>query len=189
MFERFTASARDVVRGAPAYAARPGPGTVGEGELLLALLDGNGSPGAEALGALGVRERRASVEDALRQARRRGGLTNSDAEALAGLGIDVAEIVSRVEREHGPGAFDTASRQPARRGRSLRGPFGPEAKAVLERSLRVALGRGDKHIGDEHLLLAMVAKPGLAASVLAEHGVTHADVVQALDRQKQAGAR
>ncbi|MFD7662200.1 Clp protease N-terminal domain-containing protein [Streptomyces sp. NPDC059788] len=186
MFERFTASARDVVRGATAYPARPGPGTVGEGELLLALLDGSGSPGAEALGILGLRERRTSVEASLSQARRRGGLTAADAEALAGLGIDVSEVVSRVEREHGEGALDAASRAPARRGRSLRGPFGPEAKAVLERSLRVALGRGDKHIGDEHLLLAMVAGPGLAASVLAEHGVTHADVVRALEQQAAA---
>ncbi|MEU7154053.1 Clp protease N-terminal domain-containing protein [Streptomyces sp. NPDC045470] len=187
MFERFTASARDVVRGAPAHAVRPGPGTVGEGELLLALLDGRGSPGAEALAALGVRERRASVERSLDEARRRGGLTAADAEALAGLGIDVTEIVTRVERAHGVGALDSASAPRERRGRSLRGPFRPEAKAVLERSLRVALGRGDKHIGDEHLLLAMVSGPGLAASVLAEHGVEHADVVRALGERAAAG--
>ncbi|WP_206504090.1 Clp protease N-terminal domain-containing protein [Streptomyces chrestomyceticus] len=187
MFERFTASARDVVRGARAYAVRPGPGTVGEGELLLALLDGRGSPGAEALAALGVRERRASVERSLEQARRRGGLTSADAEALAGLGIDVAEIVTRVERAHGAGALGSASAPKERRGRSLRGPFRPEAKAVLERSLRVALGRGDKHIGDEHLLLAMVSGPGLAASVLAEHGVEHADVVRVLGERAAAG--
>ncbi|MFH9421646.1 Clp protease N-terminal domain-containing protein [Streptomyces sp. NPDC017529] len=186
MFERFTASARDVVRGAPAYASGAGPGGVGEGELLLALLDGTGSPGAEALGALGVRERRASVEHALDEARRRGGMSSVEAEALAGLGIDVAEVVSRVEREHGAGALSTASGPAKRRGRSLRSPFGPEAKSVLERSLRVALGRGDKYIGDEHLLLAMVTGPGLAAAVLAEHGVTHADVVRALERPAAA---
>ncbi|MFH8348144.1 Clp protease N-terminal domain-containing protein [Streptomyces sp. NPDC018045] len=186
MFERFTVSARNVVRGATAYAVRPGPGTVGEGELLLALLDGQESPGAEALAALGVRERRASVQRSLDEARRRGGLTATDAEALAGLGIDVTEIVDRVERAHGAGALDAASVPPARRGRSLRGPFSPEAKSVVERSLRVALGRGDKYIGDEHLLLAMVAKPGLAASVLAEHGVTHADVVRVLGERAAA---
>ncbi|MFH8751342.1 Clp protease N-terminal domain-containing protein [Streptomyces rimosus] len=187
MFERFTVSARDVVRGAPAYAVRPGPGTVGEGELLLALLDGRGSPGAEALAALGMRERRASVMRSLDEARRRGGLTAADAEALAGLGIDVAEVVTRVEQAHGAGALATASGRPARRGRSLRSPFGEEAKSVLERSLRVALGRGDKYIGDEHLLLALVAKPGLAASVLAEHGVTHADVIRVLAKPAVAG--
>ncbi|MEV5593149.1 Clp protease N-terminal domain-containing protein [Streptomyces sp. NPDC052496] len=187
MFERFTASARDVVRGAPAHAVRPGPGTVGEGELLLALLDGRDSPGAEALAALGVRERRASVERSLDEARRRGGLTAADAEALAGLGIDVTEIVTRVEQAHGTGALDAASAPPARRGRSLRSPFTSEAKSVVERSLRVALGRGDKRIGDEHLLLALVAKPGLAASVLAEHGVTHADVVRVLGERAAAG--
>ncbi|CAM5726826.1 hypothetical protein SBADM41S_09146 [Streptomyces badius] len=43
---------------------------------------------------------------------------------------------------------------------------------MLENSLRVALGRGDRFIGEEHLLLALTAKPGSVADVLAEHGAT-----------------
>ncbi|UNO39971.1 Clp protease N-terminal domain-containing protein [Streptomyces sp. MST-110588] len=191
MFERFTASARQVVREAVAHAELAGRGSVGEGELLLALLDRTGSPGADVLTALGLRERRASVEAALHRAHRRGGISASDAEALAGLGIDVEEIVARVEREHGAGALAAAGApgpKEKRRGRLRRPYFTPEAKSVVERSLRVALGRGDKYIGDEHLLIALLGRPGLAASVLAEHGVQQADVLRVLaERQAEAG--
>ncbi len=58
--------------------------------------------------------------------------------------------------------------------------FTPGAKTVLENSLRVALGRGDRFIGEEHLLLALTAKPGSVADVLAEHGATCTAVQRAL---------
>lgn len=41
------------------------------------------------------------------------------------------------------------------------------------KSLRIAAGRGDRHIGGEHLLLALTARPGVVADVLAEHGATY----------------
>ncbi|MET9294762.1 Clp protease N-terminal domain-containing protein [Streptomyces sp. NPDC003077] len=186
MFERFTVSARNVVRGAAEYAERGDRATVGPEELLLALMDLTGTPGARALAELGVIERRASVESALERARRRGGVSEADAEALAGMGIDVEEIVARVERVHGVGAL--AAREPVRRRFFSHRPFTKEAKSVVERSLRVALGRGDKHIGDEHLLLALVTAPGPVAVALADHGATHADVVRVLDeRGEKAG--
>ena len=51
-------------------------------------------------------------------------------------------------------------------------PFTPRAKAVLEISLREALGLGDRHIGSEHLLLGLLREgQGVAAQVLAEQGV------------------
>ncbi|MGO4753133.1 peptidase, partial [Streptomyces sp. 2MCAF27] len=57
MFERFTTSARQVVKGAVEYAdgmgGGAGSGTVGEAELLLALLDRTGTPAADVLAALG----------------------------------------------------------------------------------------------------------------------------------------
>lgn len=59
-------------------------------------------------------------------------------------------------------------------------PFTPGAKSILEKSLRVALGRGDRFIGEEHLLLALTAAPGVVADVLAEHGATYATVHRAL---------
>ncbi|MBL1098230.1 Clp protease N-terminal domain-containing protein [Streptomyces coffeae] len=192
MFERFTSSAREVVHGALRHAEETGSAKVGEPELLLALLDRTGSPAATVLSGLGAHGRRASIERSLAEARRRGGISDADAEALAGLGIDVEEIVARVEEAHGAGAL-AAPRGPGGRtgprrgGRRVRRPFAPEAKSVLERSLRIALGRGDRHIGDEHLLLALLARPGVAASVLADHEVTYVRVERALDVRPGAG--
>ncbi|WP_199551248.1 Clp protease N-terminal domain-containing protein [Streptomyces sp. N35] len=171
MFERFTEGARGVVEGAVAHAERGGAAEVEPGHLLLALLDARGTKGAFALSALGVRPE--AVVSGLEEARRRGGVSAADAEALAGLGIDVGAIVSRVEEAHGEGAL--AHGRP--RGRRLwagsgHRPFTREAKSVLEQSLRVALARKEKSIGDEHLLLAMAARPGVVRDVLTGCGVT-----------------
>ncbi|ASR00159.1 hypothetical protein CGL27_17240 [Streptomyces sp. 11-1-2] len=165
--------------------------------------DRKGSPAAEVLTALGAHGRRASIERALAEVRRRGGITGADVEALAGLGIDVDEIVARVEEAHGVGALATAgstpdstpdsapgsasARAPRRGRRPLRRPFSRETKSVLERSLRIALARGDKHIGDEHLLLALTARPGVAAHVLADHDVTYIQVERALAARATKG--
>ncbi|MFG2493897.1 Clp protease N-terminal domain-containing protein [Streptomyces caniferus] len=182
MFEKFTAEARAVVRGAVEHADRTGSGTVGEPELLLALLDRTDSPAAAVLRALGVHERRESVADALAAVRRRGGVSTADAAALAGLGIDVDAVVARVEQEHGVGALAVDGR--AGRRQRLRRPFTAEAKSVLERALRMAVGRGERHLGDEHLLMALAAGPGPAGAVLADHGATHGEVVRALEESR-----
>ncbi|MGC5346775.1 Clp protease N-terminal domain-containing protein [Streptomyces sp. DT171] len=179
MFERFTRAARAVVTGAVGHAERAGSGTVGEEHLLLALLDREGTRAAFALTALGITDRRASVEAALARTRRRGGLTDADTEALAEFGIDVSEIVARVEEAHGEGALrDAGAAAPRGSGRR---PFTRDAKKVLEKSLRIAVGRGDRSIGDEHLLLALTARPGgVVADVLAEHDATYPTVERAL---------
>lgn len=105
MFERFTKDARAVVEGAVGHAERAGAGAVDEEHMLLALLDREGSRGSFALASLGAAGWRDSMERALAEARRRGGLSRAEAEALSGLGIDVSEIVSRVEEAHGVGAL------------------------------------------------------------------------------------
>lgn len=178
MFERFTADARDAVTGAVAEAHRAGAATVTEEHLLLALLDSG------ALDPLGVD--RAAVAADLAAARRRGGMSKADTEALAGLGIDLAEIVSRVEETHGEGALSSAAPRRRTLGSSLRSalgrpesgsghlPFTQGAKKVLEQSLRIALGRGDRNIAGLHLLLALLSRPGTPAEVLADRGVTYA---------------
>ncbi|MFC9030177.1 Clp protease N-terminal domain-containing protein [Streptomyces arboris] len=178
MFERFTQGARATVKGAVAQAERVGAGPVTEEHLLLALLEQEGSRASFALAALGLSGRRASLDAAFAEARRRGGLTKADTEALAGIGIDVDAVVGRVEGAHGEGAL-TAGRG-SRRWWSGHRPFTPGAKSILEKSLRVALGRGDRFIGEEHLLLALTAAPGTVADVLAEHGATYATVHRAL---------
>ncbi|MFF2013694.1 Clp protease N-terminal domain-containing protein [Streptomyces sp. NPDC058195] len=175
MFERFTGGARGVVTGAVARAERAGAVAVTEEHLLLALLDRGEGRAGFAAAALGLTDRRAAVEEDLATARRRGGLTRADTEALAGLGIDVAEVVARVEEAHGEGALDRSRRRGAGRR-----PFTPGAKDVLARSVRIAVGHGDRAIGDEHLLLGLAARPGAVADVLAAHGATLAAVERAL---------
>ncbi|MES4888851.1 Clp protease N-terminal domain-containing protein [Streptomyces sp. NPDC096012] len=179
MFERFTKDARAVVEEAVGYAHGSGAQIVDAEHLLLALLDREGGRASFALSALGLTERRESVRRALAEARRRAGLTRAEADALAGLGIDVSEIVARVEEVHGVGAMSRDRKERAWwTGR--RPSFGRDAKETLQRSLRIALARHDRYIGDEHLLLALTARPGVAAEVLADHGVTHEGVRQVL---------
>ncbi|MEV0488627.1 Clp protease N-terminal domain-containing protein [Streptomyces atratus] len=178
MFERFTGGARAVVTGAVDQARKTGSDSVTEDHMLLALLDQQGNRAAFAVAALGLIDHRASVEAALTEARRRGGLTKADADALAGIGIDVTEIVARIEDAHGEGVL--AADRKDRRGRSGRPAFARSAKIILEKSLRVAVGRGDRFIGEEHILLAFTVTPGVVADVLTEHGATHEAVTRAL---------
>ncbi|MGW7303739.1 Clp protease N-terminal domain-containing protein [Streptomyces sp. NPDC054829] len=186
MFERFTKDARAVVKGAVEHAERTGASTVDTEHLLLALLDREASRGSFVLAALGLTERRESVREALGEARSRAGLSRAEADALAGLGIDVAEIVARVEEVHGVGAMSGDLKDKGRW--SGRRSFSRETKGVLERSLRIALAHRDRHIGDEHILLALTAFPGVPAEVLADHGVTNASVTRVLYGQGQAKA-
>lgn len=174
MFERFTEGARRVV-GRAADRAVHEPCVTTE-HLLYELLALRGTQGAAVLDRLGVAARRADLERDLDAARRRGGITKADADALAGLGIDVAEVVDRVEAVHGAGALAPPATRRRRRGIPLDG----QAKAVLEKSLRIALARGDKHVGDEHMLLALAATPGIAAEVLADHGATYTAIEEAM---------
>ncbi|THA73476.1 peptidase [Streptomyces sp. A0642] len=185
MFERFTKGARAAVTGAVTHAERADAGSVTEEHLLLALLDQEGSRASFAVAALGLKARRASVEAALADARRRGGMTKADAEALADIGIDLTAIVSRIEEAHGEGALLRGRAE--RRWWSGNRAFTKEARKILEKSLRIALGRGDRFIGEEHLLLALTASPGVVADVLAEHGATYGTVDRALYGDGDAG--
>ncbi|MFD8432325.1 Clp protease N-terminal domain-containing protein [Streptomyces coelicoflavus] len=179
MFERFTKDARAVVQGAVEHAEEARAGTVEPEHLLLALLDREGSRASFALAALGVDEHRDAVRRELREVRRRAGLSQAETEALAGLGIDVSEIVARVEEAHGAGAMSVGDRRSGRRWSGHRS-FSRGAKEVLEKALRVAVARRERHIGDEHLLLALAVRPGVPAEVLADHGVTHESLTRVL---------
>lgn len=181
MFERFTKDARAVVEGAVGHAEREGATRVEETHVLLSLLDREGSRGSFALASLGLPPgRRAGLVRDLAETRRRGGLSRADADALSGLGIDLSEIVSRVEETHGEGALAAAARGGPPGGRFGRRPFSRGAKDLLTGTLRVALARGERQIGDEHLLLALTTRRGTSSEVLADHGVTHASVTRVL---------
>ncbi|GAA3831949.1 Clp protease N-terminal domain-containing protein [Streptomyces coacervatus] len=179
MFERFTKDARAVVQGAVAHAERAGAPSVDAEHILLALLDREGSRGSFALTSLGVTgERKESVREAVAEARRRAGLSQAEADALAGLGIDVSQIVARVEEVHGVGAMSGGRQDKG--WWSGRRTFGRGAKQILETSLRMAVARGHRYIGDEHILLALTVRPGVPAEILADHGVTHESLIRVL---------
>ncbi|MFG3657626.1 Clp protease N-terminal domain-containing protein [Streptomyces sp. NPDC047706] len=178
MFERFTRDARAVVKGAVEHCEVAGAQTVDAEHLLLALFDRGTGRGSFALAALGLDRSRDAVVRALEEARRRAGLSQADTDALAGLGIDVSEIVSRVEEAHGVGAM--AGDREDRGWWSGRRTFSRGAKDVLEKSLRIAVARRERTIGDEHILLALTAHPGVPAEVLAEHGVTYESVTRVI---------
>lgn len=128
MFERFTQDARAVVKGAVEQAAAMGATSVAPGHLLLGLLEREGSRASFALAVLGGGEWKDAVRAEPAEVRRRGGLTQAGTEAPAGLGIDVAEIVARVEDTHGVGA-PSGSGRGRRTGRI---PFEKGEKEVLQ---------------------------------------------------------
>ena len=70
--------------------------------------------------------------------------------ALASAGVSLA-AARRAAEADGPG--DGAGSE---RSAGERLPVSPEARAVMEQSLREAVRRGDGHLGVEHLLLALL---------------------------------
>jgi len=172
MFERFTKDARRVVVSSLRTATESGAGKVGPEHLLLAVADTSDGAGARVLAGFGV------TADSLRTAlTRRGRLTDDEIRALRTLGIDAEEVFRRVEEAFGQDALDEPTAPPRRRRGLLGSPFEPTARKVLEISLRETIALGHRHIGSEHLLLAIlrVGVSGPMSTVLSEHAVTYDD--------------
>lgn len=186
MSARLARSSRAVIVDAVERAHSEGANEVREEHLLAAVLS---EPAMQPL----LREMHQLPDAAVllaevRRARRRGGLSAVEADALAGeLGIDLDAVVDRVEGALGEGALD-ATRGPARRGRI--GPsVSAEVDAVLRAAARQASARGDGDLRTEHVLLGLLAQPGLVADTLGRRGATVATVLAVLDaRDAQAGA-
>lgn len=168
MFELFTQEARAAVVEAQQQARDLGHDRISSTHLLLALLDGDAAA-ARVLRRIGVR-RDTVIADLTT-------LGGSDAEALKHLGIDLDAVRREAEATFGPGALD----RPA--GRSARGlrarllgehlPFGADAKAALEQSLREAKTLRHHYLGTEHILLGLVANEhGAVPSALSRLGLT-----------------
>ncbi len=194
MFEQFTPAARQVVVCAQEEARTFGHPWLGTEHLLLGVLAEPGAPGVSVLADLGVTM--GAGRAALRQLVGTGGLSESDAEALRTLGIDLDEVRRRVEASFGPGALDypwlsqNVSRQQARRRRPWRRrrceqpdvtghlPFMPRAKRALERAQREALALGDQYIGVEHVLLGLLDPKGNMAVELLRHLDTDPEIIR-----------
>jgi ATP-dependent Clp protease ATP-binding subunit ClpC len=102
--------------------------------------------------------------------------------ALTSMGISLEEMRQAVQDSIGRGA------QPPESGHI---PFTPQAKKVLELSLRESLQLGHEYIGTEHILLALIREGGGAAQLLAGAGVdldrARQQVVELLYGHREAG--
>lgn len=154
MFERFTRDARAAVMSAVSESERRGDRHIGTEHLLLGVIASANPMTSAAVDAAGLH---------LQAARR--ALDDADSDALAAIGIDVTAARARSEAwRRSPGRF---LRRPAHR------PFTGGAKQTLEATLREALALRDRHIGTEHLLLALCARsaPDPASLLLRVLGV------------------
>jgi len=151
MFERFTETARAAVTGAVAEAEHRQDSYVGSEHLLLGLL---GQPPDLATRSIGL-----SLSDL------RAGLDSLDRAALGTVGISFETGSSR----------GTRGRRVRRRGHL---PFTGGAKQVLTGALKEAIALGHRHIGTEHILLAITDRPSqdLAVRLLEHLGLTPAVV-------------
>ncbi|MCZ2828568.1 Clp protease [Modestobacter sp. VKM Ac-2986] len=142
MFERFTDEARLAVVRAQEEARQLDASRIEPVHLLLALTRDTGR-GGTALAASGVDHatlRAALTPDAL------------DADVLAAVGVDLAQVRATTEAVFGPGALD--------RGRGpVRGhlPFTDGSKRALEETLRAALQRKERRLDTGHVLLGVLA--------------------------------
>jgi len=163
MFERFTKRARRVVEQAHVHALAATAGDVRPEHLMMALLEDEESLAVRVLASLEVPA--GSLRAALdaRRAQYVDGLDEEDAEALRLIGIDLDEVVRRIDRNLGGGAT---------RGRKPR--FSRGSKKVLELSLREAIALRHNYIGTEHLLLALARiDDRVVADTFAALGVEH----------------
>jgi ATP-dependent Clp protease ATP-binding subunit ClpA len=184
VFERFTTSAREVVVRAVAEAERRDSPVVDVEHVLLALADERSPATARALEVAGITPAGvAAVVAELELSARRGGLGPDDAAALRSIGIDLDAIVAGVEATHGTRALAPPQRphrrpllrrrRPAARPRPRRHrPFTPDAKRVLERSLREAVDAGERELTPMHILLGVVTGRDPVGQALAARGVT-----------------
>jgi ATP-dependent Clp protease ATP-binding subunit ClpC len=102
--------------------------------------------------------------------------------ALTSMGISLEEMRQAARDSIGRGA------QPRESGHI---PFTPQAKKVLELSLRESMQLGHEYIGTEHILLALIREGGGAAQLLARAGVdldrARQQVVELLSGHREAG--
>jgi ATP-dependent Clp protease ATP-binding subunit ClpA len=144
VFERFTKAGSNTTSRALDAARRLGAEQVEPEHLLLALAEGDADPAARALHEIGV------DGDAVAEA-----IEQDLVAALEAVGVPASVLASTPVRPRGD-----------------RPGFSAQAKRALELAVREALRRGDRRIGTEHVLLALLRRPGLVGGrVLARLGV------------------
>jgi ATP-dependent Clp protease ATP-binding subunit ClpA len=109
-----------------------------------------------------------------------------DADALALLGIDLDEVRRSAEAAFGPGALD---RPPGCRGSARHIPFTPRAKKSLELALREAVRLKHREISSGHVLLGILREGGnMGTKLIADAGVRFDDLRNDVVRRLSAAA-
>jgi ATP-dependent Clp protease ATP-binding subunit ClpA len=148
MMERFTKAARELVERTQQIALESRASQVRPEHLFAALLWDDGCLAVRVLNTQGGTSERLRTELDRRRSRYVDGLDDADAEALRSIGIDLEEVVSRMDDD------DLA---PPRRKRSrVHVRFARPSKKVLELALREAVSLRHNYIGTEHILLGLV---------------------------------
>lgn len=160
MFERFTTSARAVVRSALAQTNQ----SIDVEHLFLGVVHHADGPLRDLLAEVGI-----TADDAKDELRSgEGPLGDVDAEALRSIGIDLDAVRRSLESTFGEGALD---REPPR----SRSWFGKprsrvtnDGRKTLELSLREAIRLKSREIGVEHLLLGILRAPNVKVTKMIE---------------------
>ena len=116
--------------------------------MFAALLWDDGCLAVRVLNGQGGTSERLRAELDRRRSRSVDGLDDADAAALKSIGIDLEEVVSRMNDD------DLAA--PRRRRSRVHLRFSRPAKKVLELALREAVSMRHNYIGTEHILLGLV---------------------------------
>jgi ATP-dependent Clp protease ATP-binding subunit ClpA len=147
MLERFTRNARAVTVGAQQSALQARAPEVRPAHVLESLVSTDSVLAMRVLAGLGApgHEVRRVVRGLVTQYA--DGLDADDAEALTLLGIDLDEVLGRIDHD----LADEGG--PIPRGHKR---FSRLSKKVLELSLREAVRMGDGFIGTEHILLGLI---------------------------------
>lgn len=177
MFERFTVAARQTVIRARDEARILGHSHIGTEHLLLALSATPSGAPSTVLGDVGLNSDR--LRAAIQRQTTTPRLTDEDAAALRTIGIDLEDVLARIEALAGPQpTLEGEGQRPgdrsrgwARRGARGRLAFTRRAKTVLEFSLREARSLGHNHLGTEHIFLGLLqVDDGMAIRILIEAG-------------------
>ena len=151
MFERFTRSARVAVVLAQEEARDAGADRITPTHLLLGVIETADRETADdglhvMLADVGLTTEAVRASDTGRV------ITDGDADALKGIGIDVAAVADAISQRFG---FDIL-RPIRKRFRAGHIPFAPGAKKTLELALREAVHRKDRTVGSPHVLLGVL---------------------------------
>jgi ATP-dependent Clp protease ATP-binding subunit ClpA len=150
MLERFTKAAREVVERTQQIAIESRATQVRPEHLFAALLWDDHCLAMRVLNAQGGSSERLHAELDRRRARYVDGLDDADAAALASIGIDLEEVVRRMDDG------DAAPSRSRARFSRVHIRFSRASKKVLELALREAVALRHNYIGTEHILLGLV---------------------------------